>query len=156
VSLAASNKLSKAVAGAATAFPKHDFSLGRPIRRRVCAQRKLDKAQATELLKWLDENSSSESPYPPLSAEIMSDLLQKTVSCVHCMRRTEPCFMCCEHPRVFSLQGATESLIRTYLSPENIDKLRRSMSEGTLGPKRSFRPGRRPLPHAPAAHPQTP
>jgi hypothetical protein len=111
----------QAVPGAATTLPKHDFSL---------AGLRLSAAQKTALSSWHDENSSSDTPYPSLSAEIISDLQERTVSCAPFLRRprghrdrTVLNFLV--GIRESSLQGATESLITAYLSKGSIQQRRR-------------------------------
>jgi hypothetical protein len=41
--------------------------------------KRLKDSQRAALSSWLDENSTSETPYPSLSVAILSDLQEKTV-----------------------------------------------------------------------------
>jgi hypothetical protein len=75
----------QAALGDATTLPKRDFSLDRVQRPRQLER--LTRVQMAALSSWHDKNSSSENPYPSLSAEIISKLQQETVSCAQFMRR---------------------------------------------------------------------
>ncbi len=64
----------QAVLGAAATLQTRDFSLDRMQRLK-----RLKDSQRAALSSWLDENSTSETPYPSLSVAILSDLQEKTV-----------------------------------------------------------------------------
>jgi hypothetical protein len=67
--------------GAATTLTKHDVRL-KGSGLQVGSRERLKTAQMALLSTRLDENSSWETPCPSLNAKIISDLQQKTVSCV--------------------------------------------------------------------------